>query len=311
MMDNNVVLAKEALAKKINEHKYLSLFEGMFNNTSEHRKFLKLIVNYTNMYVFTAKYSRIIGDIGEYGTEMISSSESALKYYKSEKGSFLTYYINILTKDCKKAKSLRVREERRYGIKISTRKSIDISKIIKFVRENELNVNSPEHIDLIASKFSFDTKYINECLRINNEVCVDAGYSNNDGENFNIIDSACTARLEDTCAGESLIIEVGEIIEREYQSCQNRSNLKRIFQMTITAWYIETFQMEKDIISKIKHFTFLSKTVLRYYFNKGVVPKHVNMIKAMDVSKESFSRTYNSIKKSLDIELHIIFLNQI
>ncbi|MCM1440540.1 MAG: hypothetical protein NC131_15275, partial [Roseburia sp.] len=257
---------------------------------AERYAFLTLLTDYYRYYIFPHK------QFDEYSFALIETATECLKYYVREKGDFLHLFNKATKRNMGIAKAKDIIDAHRQGIKLPTYEEQMICKITALAKSKNLDINDISVQIKVATLLGISTEKVTELIHTNNDaVAVSDTVSNEDGDEFSIIDLQVKHgnTFEDEFVFNEELKELILKIHNVFDSVQERQ--KPLLSLLLTAEIIKSLDYDiKSIVSLLNGVAFFNLEIIHWYEKYNSVPTAKQIGELCGVSEQSLSRTYKN-----------------
>ena len=256
--------------------------------TAESRKMVKYLYLYL-MAINAEKY-------GGYGLEITEVSTRCIQSFDGEKGEFLHYFNATWKKEFARTNMTRAEDEKYHGMHISENQRRSIRRVIRIAKSQGVEIDSPAYVEKLVATTGLSEEEIRELIELYNVSVVTDSGSNEDGEEFNVIDLfKSTDSAEESMIQSEKCIELLKCIDNVYYSLQERQ--RPMFSDVFT---IKLCELLVGMDISVEDINFLNKDMIDEYKKTGMVLTQRDLAKKYDRDEASISRTIKEFIKKLD-----------
>lgn len=257
--------------------------------TAESRKMVKYLYLYL-MAINAEKYR-------EYGLEITEVSTRCIHGFDGEKGEFLHYFNATWKKEFSRTIMAKAEDEKYHGMHIPEDQRRSIRRVIRIAKSQGVEIDSPSYVEKLVVATGLSEEEIRGLIELYNVSVVRDSGSNEDGDEFNVIDLFKSAdSAEESMVQSEKCIELLKCIDKVYYSLQERQ--RPMFSDIFTIKLCESL-VGMDI--SIDEICFINKNIIDEYKKKGVLLSQRDLAKKYNRDEASISRTIKEFIKRLDV----------
>ncbi len=234
---------------------------------------------------------------GGCGLEITEVSTRCIQNFDGEKGEFLHYFNAAWKKEFSRIAMKTAEEEKFHGIYLAEEQRRRLRRALRFAKTRGVEIGSLEYINNVAALTGLSENEIMEAIELYRVSVVSDAGSNEDGEEFNIIDLfKSTDSAEDSLVQSERCIELLKCIDEVYNSLQDRQ--RPMFSDVFTIKLCELLVGMQITIEEIE---FINKDIIDGYKKTGVVVTQRDLARKYGRDEASISRTIKDFIKKLDV----------
>ena len=242
------------------------------------------------MAINTEKY-------GGCGLEITEVSTRCIQNFDGEKGEFLHYFNAAWKKEFSRIVMKKSEEDKFHGMYFSEEQRRSLRRFLRFVKTRGIEIDSPDYINKIAALMGLSKEEIMEVVKLYSVTIVSDSGSNEDGEEFNVIDLfKSTDSAEESMIQSEKCIEILKCIDNVYYSLQERQ--RTMFSDVFT---IKLCELLVGMDISVEDINFINKDIIDEYKKTGVVVSQRDLAKKYGRDEASISRSIKDFIKKLNV----------
>lgn len=233
---------------------------------------------------------------GRCGLEITEVATRCIQNFDGEKGEFLHYFNAAWKKEFSRIVMKNSEDDKFHGMCFSDEQRRRLRRVIRFAKTRGIEIDSPDYINKIADLMGLSKEEIMEVVKLYSVTVVSDLGSNEDGEEFNVIDLfKSTDSAEESMIQSEKCIELLKCIDNVYYSLQERQ--RPMFSDVFT---IKLCELIVGMDISVEDINFLNKDMIDEYKKTGMVLTQRDLAKKYDRDEASISRTIKEFIKKLD-----------
>ena len=251
------------------------------------------MIKYLFLYLMAINYEKY----REYGSEIFDVSTRCIQNFDGEKGEFIYYFNAAWKKEYSRIIMKKSEEEKFHGMHFSEDQRRKLRRALRFAKSRGIEIDSPDYVNSLVDSTGFSKDDVMEVIELYSVSVVSDSGSNEDGEEFNVIDLfKSTDSAEESMIQSEKCIELLKCIDNVYYSLQERQ--RPMFSDVFT---IKLCELLVGMDISVEDINFINKDIINEYKKTGMVLSQRDLAKKYDRDEASISRTIKEFIKKLDV----------
>ncbi len=256
---------------------------------------LTLLTDYYRFYVFKNK------PLEDYSLTLIKTAAECIEYYNQEEGKFLHLFNSAMKRNFTISRAKELIDNKRQGIKITSKEDELIRKIIRFTQSKDLDIYDESVQKKVATIIGVSHDKIRELVQMNdNAVGVYGRVTNDEGEEVDLFDKLSSKEHspEEELVLQDSVEDLINKIEDTFIEIQDRQ--KQMISLLLTVEIVKVFNYDlKKVFDLLEDKKIYNYTAIKFYETNGDLPTAKHIATICGVSEQSLSRTYKNFKNKV------------